>query len=621
VGSKTLIIQIGARRACGAVIESSIGSLHVTQIVDRPSVEEGLGALAAFGPFDRVVASLPAEDAAFRILTLPFHDRRRIAQAVGPALEEHVPLSLDEAAVAWDYSGPQRSGDVIAAMAPIARIEEVRARIEAAVGQPRRLLWTPSVVLAAYRQAMGENASFVALDVGPDGAIVASVQEGALRALRMVAPCELDLMKRNVVWSVRTIAAPGDRIVIGGPWASRLGTMLEKELTDLRLEPLPAASPVAGFGDRDWRELTAVAGLVLAAAGEHAPPSIDFTPAGGGLLGIRSLSELPDEARPVLRWGAAALALLALSIGLDYFELISQRNAVADRAEEIYVTAMPSGSGGTGRKLKMEMRLNELTTRAGSIGTGASASPLQVMAVLSQSVPKSLAVELSQLELLPPNVKISGNAESFEAVTKLQEALRKSGSFNRVDVREVHAAVSGGGVDFLLDLGIGEGEPRATATEARTTAPAPAARETAPPPSPPPSPDAAAAGDDAGGEEAADAAPKDAAKVDDNPRRDGGERSAKAAAKAAAKKEAKLAAKTALKAERQAQREAEKKVRAEAKARKKAERAAVGKKPRQGKTGGAKDARSDKPRPARPRADKATDGRDGGSIRDAGGDA
>ncbi|HYC57563.1 MAG TPA: hypothetical protein VEL28_21705 [Candidatus Binatia bacterium] len=601
MSSKTLVVQVSARRACGAVIESSIGSMHVTQIVDRPSVDEGLAALAGFGPFDRVVAALPAEDAAFRILSLPFHDRRRIGQAVGPALEEHVPLSLDEAAVAWDYTGPQHTGDVVAAMAPLSRIEELRGRIGAAVGDTRRLLWTPSVVLAAYRRALGETDSFVALDVGPDGAIIASVQDGALRALRMVAACEPDLMKRNVVWSVRTIAAPGDRVVIGGAWASRLGTGLESELSGLRLEPLPAASPVEGFGKRDWREVPGLVGLVLAAAGEHSAPSIDFTPAGTGLLGIRSVSDLPEEARPVLRWGTAALALLLTSLGLDYYELISQRNALAERAEQIYVTAMPSGSDGSGRKLKMEMRLKELTTRAAGLGSGASASPLQVMAMLSQSVGKNLDVRLSQLELVAPVVKISGNTESFEAVTKLQDSLRDSGNFDRADVKDVHVAVNGGGVDFLLELGIsdnpGDGRERrgrsdADAVETRSDT-APVMRDA--PAVAVPAPAAGQAADAASDEPVVEREKKDDGERDGEARRDrkrDGDRDDRDAS-AKAQKKMERAAEKALKADRKANRDAQRKAKAQAKARKKAERAA-------------RNTRSDKQR-----SDKSARSRDG----------
>jgi len=474
MSSKTLAVTVEAGRMTGAVIESSIGSLKITEVFDVavPAGETPrLPTSGPFGPFDRVVATLASEAAAFRILDLPFHDRRRVAQAVGPALEEHVPFSLDDGILVWDFiaaGGPATlatpavagsgsgGASVLAAIAETARIEAARARLADldVEGAPERLLWFPSVILTAYRRAVGQNASFTLIDIGDGGAIVARIESASVTALRIIAPCDDELLLRNIAWSLATISR-GDaagRTVVGGRHGARLGPALSKRTGGLAVEALPVSCPVEGLGARDWREVPGLVGLVLTASGDGLAPVLDFESGAGSFLGVGTLRELQEEARPLLRWGAAALAMAVLAIGLDYVQLFAERRTLAGRAEQLYTSAMPSGSGGVGRKLKMEMRLRELSGKAEAAAGGGAGSPLALLAALSRDVPKSLDIVIDQVEHAPPSAKIAGHAASFEAVTKMQEALQKQGSFARVEVKDVHAAVTGGGVEFLLEL-------------------------------------------------------------------------------------------------------------------------------------------------------------------------
>lgn len=451
MSSKTLAVSVHAGRLTGAVLDSSIGAVHVGEVFDLPRG----AALPVRGPFDRVVATLAPEAAAFRLLTLPFRDRRRVSQAVGPAIEEHVPYSLDDGVLAWDFASiaDPSSAIVLAAIADPARVAATKDAL-ASLGiktSPQRLVWTPSAVLAAWRRALGETASFTAVDLGDGGAIVARVEEGHLCGLRVVAPCDDELLLRNVAWSLATVGA-FVRIVVSGNAAARLSKLMAARLPGVAFDTLPVACPVDGFGGGDWRDKTALVGLLLAAGGDAPAPLLDFAGGPASMFGLAALAEFQDEARPLIRWGAAALLLTVLAIGLDYAQLFAERGALAEKAEKIYASAIPAGSSGAGRKLKLEMKLRELTGKADAGGAGAGGSPLALLGALSRDVPKNLNVVLDQVDQAPPAAKVAGHADSFEAVTKMQEALTKAGAFSRVEVKDVHASVTGGGVEFLLEL-------------------------------------------------------------------------------------------------------------------------------------------------------------------------
>lgn len=457
MSSKTLALTAHAGRLRGAVIESSIGSLQVVDVFD---VESSASPLPVSGPFDRVVATVEPGAAAFRLVDLPFRDRRRVEQAVGPTLEEHVPFSLDDGALAWDFvaSGGEAGGaTVLAAIADSGHLEQVRAALVAGGVDtaPQRLLWEPSVTLTAYRRAVGLEASFLVADFGDSGTVLARFERGRLAALRVLAPCDDTLTIRNAAWSLTTMADTADdeqRLVLGGRHGARHSAALAAALPALHVEALDPACPLHGFPAEDWREHTALVGLVMAISGDALPPSLDFAAGSHALFGLASLGELRDEAAPLLRWGAAAAVLAVLAVGIDYVQLFAERGKLAERAEGIYTSVMPSGSGGVGRKLKMEMRLRELSGRADTSLVGSAGSPLALLASLSRDVPRDLDVVVDQVEHVPPSAKVSGHAESFETVTRMQEALHKSGAFSRVEVKDVHASVSGGGVEFLLEL-------------------------------------------------------------------------------------------------------------------------------------------------------------------------
>lgn len=450
MSSKTLVLERSGDRVAGAVVESSIGSLAVPRVFET----DAGASLPVAGPWDRVVALVAGEAAAFRVLELPFRDRRRAADAVGSLLEDRVPLSLDESTLGWDWTGPARQGRVVAALAPRARLEEDTTTARNLAGlAPQRLLWAPTAVVAAYRRALGETETFALVDVSAGGAVVASVAGGEVEALRIVAPSAPRTLLRNLAWNLTTVAAPGSRVVVGGGAAKAIASELERMAADFRFEPLPAACPVAGYRGGDWRSETALVGAILTVAGEASSPLIDFRADAASGLGGLDWRGMESELRPLARWAAAAAALGLLSIGLDYASLLSQRSALAAGAERIYASAMPSPSGGSGRRVKLEMRLSELSGRAAaSASAGAAGSPLALLAAVSRAIPRSLDVVVDQIDQSPASAKIAGHAAGFETVTKMQQALAKSGEFARVEVKDAHAAVTGGGVDFVLEL-------------------------------------------------------------------------------------------------------------------------------------------------------------------------
>ncbi len=451
-----LAIHLTAGRLSVAAAESTLRSLRVTTLAEVLPGSEQAAAIIGDRKWDRVIASLPSEAAVYRMLELPFSDRRRLAQAVGPALEDYVPFSLDESISSFDATSTAPDRPLLAVMAGRAALDAQRESLIAYGLSPERFIWAPSATLGAYRHAVGEGVAFTAIDVSEDGAIVGCFDEHGLTGLRVVDGADETTLIRNLTWSVRTLDPSSDRVVVGGTRVQTIHIGLSETLSGLRFEALPTASPVEmpHHLETGWRNSAVALGLVLAAAGELGKPSIEFSASGQDASGAGG--ELRDAGRSLLPWAVVAAASFALAGSLEYARLSKTEAALERRAEAIYRTAIPSGSGGTAHKMKLELRAGQLEReRADSASSRTHAGPLSVLLDMSKQVPREIAVEFDSYVYDAPSIRLSGHGASFEVVTRLQQLLEERETFANVEVSDVHSAVSGDGVEFEMTITLG----------------------------------------------------------------------------------------------------------------------------------------------------------------------
>lgn len=457
MGNRILAVHLSPRRVCLAAAESSIGSLRVTAIFEFEHAKAtSIARMMPDQRWDRVIASLPADEAAFRLLEFPFRDRRRLDQAVAPALEEHVPFSLEEVVCAYDHTSRDRRGSVLAAMVPSSALDRQLTALAAFDIHAEHVVWAPSAVVEIYRRACGSRDAYTVVDVSADGAILATLDRGALTSLRIISHCSDEMLVRNLAWSVRSNQPLPSRLVVGGPRARALAGPLAAALPECTLEALPSACPltIQGAPGSDWRAAAPALGLIYAATGDAGPPSIDFWRADSAAK--EEGKDFAAGLRALVPWAVTAAVLAFVASGVDYARLRAEQQALQTRADALVQRAIPGTTGGPGQRVKMEMRLGELLRQARQAGGGDHGSPLLLLATLSASLPTDLQVEFDGFFYDPPNVRMSGRAGSFEAVTKLQETLKGQAQFRSVEAKDVHAAVSGEGVDFQLSIALAQ---------------------------------------------------------------------------------------------------------------------------------------------------------------------
>jgi type II secretory pathway component PulL len=459
VATNVLALHATADWVSVASADSSLRSFRVTAIASAPRGAAEVSEIVAGRTWDRVVCALPARAAFYRFLDLPFRDQRKLALAVGPALEEHVPLSLDDGVTSFDATGPRRTGRVLAAMVRRATIEELESTIRGLGVTPSQWVWEPTAVLAAYRGELAADRRTLVCDVGTDCSVVAAFEGTDLTGLRVISAATEPSFARDLGWAARTLETNAERVVLGGHHYESAAEVVASTLDDVRVELLPADPPdvLAGHARSAWRSMTSVVGLSLVAGGDAEAPILSFATDGNA-------PAASDERREALRrlapWAGATVLLLLLALGLDAARLLRQAARYERAAERIFSTAMPGAPGGAGLRMKLDLKLEELVHRQAELRGGTRRdSALGILVAMSEAVPADLEVEFESYAYDPPNVRMRGQASAFETVTRLQEVLRSSTPYQNVDVGDVRSAASGGGVQFELSIRLGAQPP------------------------------------------------------------------------------------------------------------------------------------------------------------------
>ena len=459
MATQILAFHLAAGHTSAVTAESTIRSLRVTGFAAGASDDAGILELMQSRSWDRVLCTLPADAAFFRFLDLPFRDRRRLAQAVGPALEEHVPVSLDDATTAFDLAGSTRAARSLAALVRHAAIEQRIADAGALAAPPTLLVWQPCAVIAAYRRAIVADPPWLMVDVGIDHTVVASIGAQELLGIRVIGPATEPEFARDLRWAVRTLEPAGERLVLGGPHWETAAQAIADALDGNRVECLPEECPLAGSAALRgvWRGLTAAVGLMLVAAGEAETPVLSF--ATSGTQPDDAQGQWRDAARMLAPWAIVTAVLLAAAGAMDYGRLYRETSRLERTAERIFATAMPGVPGGSGRRTKLDLKRDELETRKAELsGAASQESALGILVAMSQAIPADLGVEFETYAYDPPNVRMRGQGASFEVVTRLQQVLRESTPFQNIDVGDVRSAAGGAGVEFELTIRLG-GKP------------------------------------------------------------------------------------------------------------------------------------------------------------------
>ena len=410
--------------------------------------------LSQTGTPDLVISALPGELVAKRLLTLPFTDRRKLDQAVPFALEEHLPLSVEEAVVA--YLPLMRDGRNSLVLAGLVRREDLRAHLDllAQAGLDPKTVTLSSLALSALinRSRNGNGADSHLLVEFEHGrtSVVLLDSGGVPRAVRTL-PVGLDpaldpqraessagaiiAAVRQTMLSHNAEGISTDIVVSGSPAASpEIRDRLSREL----------AVPIRGVEDFDcsalfsksageWIRQASCVAMLLGETPNQPVPLLNFR------VGEFAFHGRTGDLTPFYTSGliAAALAVLMvhnliLSIATDLHHLRMLNRAIVEAAAPVLPGVAPDQT-----EHVLAAHLAAARKRLGLLGgSSGPASPLDTLLFLSHALPTGLGVDIDELAVDDTSLKLNGKADSYATIEQLRKALAGTHRLSDVQVSE-----------------------------------------------------------------------------------------------------------------------------------------------------------------------------------------
>lgn len=420
---------------------------------------------------DLVISALPGELAAKRLLNLPFTDRRKLDQAVPFALEEHLPLSIEEAVVA--YVPLARDGKNSLVLAALVRREDLRAHLDllAEAGLDPKTVTLSSLALSALinRSRNGNGAaSHLLVELEPGRTSVVLLDDGGVpRAVRTL-PVGLDPAHD----AQRTESSAG--AIIAAVRQTMLSHSAEGISTDIVVSGPAAASaevrdrfsrelavPIHGVEDFDcsalvgkssseWIRQASCVAMLLSELPTQPVPLINFRVSEFAFQG-RTGDLTPFYASGFIAAGLAVLMVLHLVLSI-----VTNVHHMRMLNREIVAAAAPVLPGVPGDQAEhvLAAHLAAARKRLGLLGgSGGPASPLDMLLFLSRAIPGGLGVDIDELVLDDSGLKLNGKADSYATIEQLRKSLAATRRLSEVQVSE-EGTGEGHKVIFHLTAGI-----------------------------------------------------------------------------------------------------------------------------------------------------------------------
>ena len=472
--NRTLALEVGRTTLRGVLVESTLRSERVLGLYETPRGRDGdlaadVRALAATHglAWDEVIAALPGELVAHRILRLPFRDRKRLDQVVPFELESHLPFELDETVI--DYQALDTEGDAPAVLAVLARKETVRehlAALTAAGVEPRVLDLAALAPLNLLRHANGaasEDAVLVLAD--SDRTTVALLRRGHLvgwRTLSLGDADPTDEIAGEVRWSLLALAENGGpppaTVWLGGAGAERPGLLdalgralgaSPRALDTLAVDAIPPTLR------RRQSAFAVPLGLALRARGDGF--GVDFRR--GPFAYHREREALWGAMTGAGILAVVALVLMIASFVLEARRLEDRRDALRAEMRALFTAAMPGTRTIVNERAQLDAELAALEKRRQSYGRLAPSAPraIDLLRALTVGAPGDVGLDVEELALEGDTLRVRGSTRAYEGVEALTRGLQDRPEFRKVEAGDVRASVDGQRVAFGLEITPAEG--------------------------------------------------------------------------------------------------------------------------------------------------------------------
>lgn len=470
-----LFVDIHKDGVAAVAVDSSSKITLVTRCAAADTVEQSLAdALAQIkvqtgfvgGP---CMVTFGAELFSFRNVSLPFADRKKIAQALPFELADQSPVDINSLLIDFSVaaSGGQHT-QIIAAMIGRQYLAEQLAILTGAGLNPAGI--GISGFACAQQIAAGEDSHFVLIDSGANWATLFIVVHSQVALIRSLAvqpeaidlPVADDTFVQNVIQTILACqlldtGSPNYKVFFCGT-ESRLATtapVLSSRLGGVEVVHYrPSNRPLVKF-DNEVRALyqPELMDRVLAQADKNGKKGGGFNFRAGDFRQKKSLMEY----RGLLLKTALPLALILVGalayMGSSYSMLSAEQESLRRQITEVFSETLPEVTRIVNPVQQLQVKNKEIRAAyspGGASGTGYTI--IELLTELSVRIPATEKVQVVRMVADMDMVRLKAVTGDFNTVDSVQKELEKSPYFRNVTISSANQSIKGDEVNFELKL-------------------------------------------------------------------------------------------------------------------------------------------------------------------------
>jgi general secretion pathway protein L len=475
---------------------------------------EALSQLDGGGHGDLLATALPGDEVSIRPITLPFSDRKRIAQTIGFELESLIPFSLDKVVFEYLVAGdaPEGGSRLLVALCQIELLSSWLDTLGQADLDPR-LIGPESMSYSSLFDMLpvsdDPDASVAILDIGkrlsslcvmgPKGVEFArTLSGGGHQVTSQLAEtfkvdhdrAEEGKCRGSFVECAGNTAATPEQVLISDAVRRATATLIRElrqtlsahqTLTRRRVSKIWLCGGGAAIRNLDGylsQELGLQAEVIRAEhfdlpGMEHLQQQDEASSSWvkalglalqahqGGRRGFLNLRKGPLAFKgdfavmhgKVVHLAAAVLITIFLAIGLattHYLSLSSTEKAINKRMKE--VTQAILGKPYDDLEVAMSIMEEKISPETNPLP---SVSAVDVLREMHKRVPEKTKMRMKDLSISPKRIQLSAFTDSFESVEKIRTALEKYDCFKEIQTGKTQKTADGAEVEFRFTIAFG----------------------------------------------------------------------------------------------------------------------------------------------------------------------
>jgi general secretion pathway protein L len=412
------------------------------------------------GAEDTTVASLDGEKAFFRLVSLPFTDKKRAEQSAPLEAEESLPFPLEQLYTSEQMVGKAEGSSKVMVVAALAEtVHSLYDTLKSAGVTPSYIDADAAVFLTLNGAAFAEPGNRILLEIDDNISQCGVFSADGYKGFYVLPGSGgIDWLSDELSRILSLLDEDGyrpDAIFISGPGADSITKIHLGEHLPVRVEMLPFPSRLVSAKAQylsSWPYWSLPLGLALREIsgkntsevnlmqGELAPRKTGFPLKKGLILAGVYTTIL------IVLWGAGAY--------IDISQKSGEVEAIQKSTRALFTSNMPGVTNIEDEVNQMQKAVTELEEREKAVSSifDSEISPLTVLREVSSKIPKEPVTELRDFIAEAERLRLEGTTTSFDAIDKIKAHLQEYPRFGTVTVSDAKSGTTADSVIFKMTV-------------------------------------------------------------------------------------------------------------------------------------------------------------------------